>query len=53
MNYYNKIIPDGKYFVDLDGVDIGNKVIGFIAGCYCPPHKGHFNTWIQACVVIN
>jgi hypothetical protein len=53
MKYYNKILPEGKYFNDLNDINIKDKVIGFIAGCYCPPHKGHLKTWIQACVDLN
>ena len=25
-----------------------NKNVGIIAGCYCPPHKGHYNSFLQA-----
>jgi hypothetical protein len=26
-----------------------DKTMAFISGCYCPPHRGHFNTWQTAC----
>ncbi len=26
-----------------------NAIVGIMNGCYCPPHKGHFNSWEYAC----
>ena len=30
-----------------------DKIVGCINGCYCPPHKGHFKTWQNACKDLN
>jgi hypothetical protein len=48
------------YINDLDNPDriygkdiIGGKTIAQMAGCYCPPHKGHFMTWSNTCKDLN
>ena len=53
--------PNGDYkfskgFIELEDIpsDItNNKIVGIINGCYCPPHKGHFETWENACKDLN
>ena len=30
-------------------INFAGKNVGFMTGCYCPPHKGHYDTWANAC----
>lgn len=32
---------------DYRKINYKNKNIGSIAGCYCPPHKGHYNSFLR------
>jgi len=32
---------------DYSKINYKNKNIGSISGCYCPPHKGHYNSFIR------
>jgi hypothetical protein len=34
---------------DILSLNFKDKVVGTIAGCFCPPHKGHFAMILEAC----
>jgi hypothetical protein len=43
-----------RYINNIENKDIipeitDGKTVAFIAGCYCPPHKGHFKIWQTVC----
>jgi nicotinic acid mononucleotide adenylyltransferase len=47
----NTISPQSNYITDnIDDIilRLPGKTIGYIYGCYCPPHKGHYKTFIDS-----
>ena len=34
---------------DLETLNYSGKTVGLMSGCFCPPHKGHFQTIYDAC----
>ena len=47
--YQNDREYTGTYGEDI----LEGKTIGRMVGCFCPPHKGHFLTWENACKDLN
>jgi hypothetical protein len=47
MAYINDITNTAVY------PDLSGSIVGRINGCYCPPHKGHFFAWANACKELN
>jgi hypothetical protein len=47
--YRNDREYTGTYGADI----LEGKTIGRMVGCFCPPHKGHFLTWENACKDLN